>query len=273
MTQPDAPSETAGTAAAQVALPVDAVPVLWRDAGAAAVSKPSGVLSHNSTWAGPRERALVQVARDTLGRKVWLVQRLDRGTSGVLLVTFAPELVQGWVEAVAAGRKRYLAVVRGRLHGPAWVDKALKDDTGVVRAARTAVQPVAVSSEDRVSLVVCTLEHGRIHQARRHLNRLSHPVVGDSNHGDTRFSRAFRERWGVPRLLLHASVLELAHPETGEALRLEAPLPTPMAALIDRVFGLSAAEVAARVAGLGPMPPAPDVADDPSDSPAAGAPA
>ena len=168
--------------------------MLWRDEHAAAVHKPSGMLSHNSAWAGPSERAFVQAARDLLGCRIWLAQRLDRGTSGVMLVTFAPGDVRAWVEAIAAGTKRYLAITRGRLRQPAMVDKPLKDDKGVTRDARTDVEPLAISGVERVSLVRCALHHGRIHQARRHLNRLSHPVVNDANHGDTRFNRAFRER-------------------------------------------------------------------------------
>ena len=201
------------------------------------MSKPSGMLSHNSAWAGPSERALLQTARDRFGQRVWLAQRLDRGTSGVMLLTFDPSAVARWTEAVAAGEKRYLAITRGRMRAPAVVDKPLKDDKGVERAARTTITPLAVSEVERVSLVLCALEHGRIHQARRHLNRASHPVVNDSNHGDTRFNRGFREPWRHPRLMLHAWQLRLRHPDTGARLCIEAPPSDDWSDLVRQLFG------------------------------------
>lgn len=212
------------------------VAVLWRDERGAVVCKPSGMLSHNSTFAGPPEYALLQAARDTLGARIWLVNRLDRGTSGCLLVCFAADDVAPWVAAQQAGRKAYLAVVRGRLRAPVLIDKALRDEQGVEREARTHITPLAVSELARISLVRCALEHGRNHQARRHLNRASHPVVNDSNHGDTRFNGAFREVWGVSRLLLHAERLEMRHPFSGQPLRVDCPVPEAMSALIAQLL-------------------------------------
>ena len=213
------------------------VQVLWRDETAAVICKPSGMLAHNSSFAGPRERAALQSARDALGAKVWLVQRLDRGTSGLMLVTLDGAHVQDWREAIAAGVKQYLAIARGRLQTPAVVDAPLRDDRGVTRDAVSHVEPLAQSQVERVCLVRCTLETGRIHQARRHLNRLSHPVVNDANHGDTRFNRAFRERWGSKRLMLHAHHLALQHPYTKEQICWQAPLSAEMASLIEELFG------------------------------------
>ncbi len=195
------------------------------------------MLAHNSSFAGRREYAALQAARDALGARIWLVQRLDRGTSGLMLVVFDGKDVASWSKAIAAGRKEYLAVARGRLSHAATVDAALKDEKGVLKEALSHIQPVAQSPHERVSLVRCRLETGRIHQARRHLNRLSHPVVNDANHGDTRFNRGFRERWGVSRLLLHASDLGLTHPHSGDSLQFKAPLDDQMASLISRLFG------------------------------------
>ncbi|MCO4761039.1 MAG: hypothetical protein KC502_06010 [Myxococcales bacterium] len=213
--------------------PVD---ILWRDESAAIVCKPSGMLSHNSKFAGPREYALLQAARDTLGAKVWLANRLDRGTSGCIVVCFSPSDLAPWVAALQAGDKQYLAITRGRMHQAVTIDKALRDDGGVERPAKTDFTPLALSTVERASLVRCDLTHGRIHQARRHLNRANHPVANDANHGDTRYNRAFRERWGVTRLLLHAERLSFDHPTTGQPLSISCEPPSQMQGLINQLF-------------------------------------
>jgi len=211
--------------------------VIWQDETAAVVCKPSGVLTHNSQYAGPSEYAMLQATRDHFKRRVWMVHRLDRGTSGVLLIGFVGAEVEGWAEAIRAGEKQYLALVRGRVNEVVTVDRALKDHGGgVEREAVTTISPVAVSEIERASLVRCRLEHGRYHQARRHLNRAGHPVINDSSHGDTRFSRGFRERWGIYRLTLHAEQLRIVHPKTGEKLNLCCPLPPEMQAVAEEIF-------------------------------------
>lgn len=232
------------------------VEVLWRDAHAAVVHKPSGMLSHNSAFAGPAEYALLQAARDALGQKIWLVNRLDRGTSGCVLVCFAGTDVAAWSAALQAGQKHYLALVRGRMRAPVTIDKALRDESGVAKAARTTITPLGVATEARVSLVRCALEHGRNHQARRHLNRANHPVVNDANHGDTRFNRAFRETWGVRRLLLHAESIALHHPVTEAPLQVRCPLPEAAAASLSlqSTTGDKAEERAGEMSGeMGPI--------------------
>lgn len=212
------------------------VDILWQDEETAAVVKPSGMLTHNSSYAGPPEIALLQVARDTLKRHIYMIQRLDRGTSGLLLVCYNPQHVEPWKNAILAGRKDYLCIVRGRMLEPVTIDKPLKDHGGTEREAVTHIMPLAQGVEDRVSLVRCSLQHGRNHQVRRHLNRANHPVLNDSEHGDTRFNRVFRETWTLSRLMLHAECLELIHPFTDEPLRLHCPLPGPMGALAEQLF-------------------------------------
>src|SRR5262249_24959795 len=78
---------------------------------------------------------------------------------------------------------------------------------------------------DRWSLVEARPETGRLHQVRRHLKHLSHPVVGDVNYGKGDVNRLFRERYGLRRLALHALALAFEHPFTGAAVAISAPLP------------------------------------------------
>ena len=84
--------------------------------------------------------------------------------------------------------------------------------------------PVAVGRYDsaRYSLVELQPETGRKHQLRRHMAHLRHPIIGDSKHGDLRQNRGMAQHFGCPRLMLHASHLQLTHPVTGEPLRVTA---------------------------------------------------
>src|SRR5690606_26857456 len=95
--------------------------------------------------------------------------------------------------------------------------------------AITAFRCLGVSDRARCSLVEATPRTGRLHQIRRHLKHLSHPIVGDVTYGDGRVNRLSRADWGLSRLCLHAQRLALDHPTSGERLAIEAPLPDELA--------------------------------------------
>jgi len=86
-------------------------------------------------------------------------------------------------------------------------------------------------------------ETGRLHQIRRHLKHISHPVIGDVRYGKGEHNRLFRARFGLYRLALHAAEVRLEHPATGAPLRLAAPLPPDLAGPL-AAMGLSAAAAA-----------------------------
>jgi tRNA pseudouridine65 synthase len=177
------------------------------------VRKPARVVVHRRP--GGREQAMVQVVRNQLGQHVWPVHRLDRGTSGCLLFSLSATGVAPLADALAAGTKRYLAMVRGQFsHGDAIdINAPLRDERGIERAAHTHVACLGASAEPRASLVLATPSTGRFHQVRRHLNRLTHPILGDSSHGDTRVNRWWRETHDLHRLALHCWQLRLVLPE------------------------------------------------------------
>lgn len=208
--------------------------ILARSEDWVVVAKPSGVVVHRSEMG--RERApLLQQVRDMVGQWVHPVHRLDRGTSGCLLFALRREALPGLVEALRAGEKRYLALVRGHVRSrePVLVDRPVKSSRGVLQEARTRLVPVAGSVEPRASLVLAQPETGRFHQIRRHLRDLSHPVLGDSTHGDTRVNRAWREGWGLHRLALHCSALDL--PLSEGRIRVVCPLPDDLGAVLRRM--------------------------------------
>jgi tRNA pseudouridine65 synthase len=219
--------------------PPDAPVILWESEGALIVQKRSGELVHNSHFAGPKEFSLKQRVGTYLGRRVYPVHRLDRGTSGALLFARESATTGAWQEALATGKKDYVAIVRGRLTEPHVVLRDVRDESGVDRSACTSIVPIAQATTERVTLIALRLHTGRHHQARRHCVHLRHPIVGDSTHGDTKFNRAFRASTGLERLGLHAVHLQFRTLAGGEAADVFAPLPPSLSALVLELFGVS----------------------------------
>jgi tRNA pseudouridine65 synthase len=207
------------------------LPLLYQDAALVIVDKPSGLAAHRGL-SNDRDYVLTRV-RDQLGQRVYLVHRLDRATSGALAMVLDPRWVDPLQRAFVGQdvSKRYLALVRGVIAERVDVDYAIprgegRNDERV--EARTAFRRLGVYA-DRYSLVEAVPETGRYHQIRRHLAHLRHPIIGDTNYGDRKENRLFRERFALMRLALHAASLELPHPEDGRRIRVEAPLPPDLA--------------------------------------------
>ena len=213
-----------------------AIEVVHRDAFLAVVNKPAGLMAHASAMARGEDRFLVDQLRAQFSAPVHLVHRLDRATSGCLLVAFDRET------AAALGRifmsrevdKHYLAVCRGWPEPDLLVDHPLDGGPGKAdkKPAQTRITRLATAELDipsaghersRYALLCCSPHTGRFRQIRRHLKHLSHHLIGDSSHGDGRHNRNFR-MLGVHRMLLHAWKLEFTHPHSGERIECIAPL-------------------------------------------------
>lgn len=215
------------------------VEVLYHDSLLLAIDKPAGLLSHRG-WAQDRVTAL-SVARAIAGCWVYPLHRLDRGTSGVLLFALNPGVVpvvqqlfdHRWVA------KRYLALVRGIAPDDVLVDHALaKSKNGPKLESRTRIRRLTPATGHpehrglwRYSLVEAWPETGRLHQVRRHLKHLGHPIIGDVRYGKSEHNQVFREL-GFHRMALHADSLVLPHPRTGQRLEVRAPLEAMMAATL-----------------------------------------
>ena len=209
-----------------IALPPPGIELLYVDEHVVAVNKPSGLLVHRG-WDDDEDVVLFRV-RDAVGAKVSPVHRLDRGTSGALLFARTTEAASALGRDFEAGRveKRYLALVRGTPPDAGIIDQPVpKKEAGERVPARTRFRRIARSTVDRCSLVEAMPETGRLHQIRRHLKHLNHPLVGDVNYGKGDVNRLFRERYGLHRLALHAAALAFAHPFTGVPTSIAAPLP------------------------------------------------
>ncbi len=214
-----------------------AIPILWKDDSVIAVNKLSGLLVHNSRYAGPKERSLRQMLGAQLGRSVYPLHRLDRPTSGVVLFAFEQIKVQAWQHQLTqdSTEKIYLALVRGHVAESVRIDHPLKfGDTG--KAACSEVIPLAKSAVERCSLIQVRLYTGRKHQVRRHLAHISHPLVGDTAYGKGEINRYYRATYDLWRLALHAWQLNITHPFTEEQLSLRANLPPELKRVFSTLF-------------------------------------
>lgn len=212
-----------------------AVPVLHADQALAVVDKPAGVAMHDSRLAAGEADFLVDRLRAQFGRPVFLAHRLDRATSGCVLVAFDRATAAALGEQLMSREvdKRYLAVCRGWPEAAFVVDHALDGGPGkpekkpaVTEFARLATLelpvPAGAFPTSRYALLRARPLTGRFRQIRRHLKHASHHLIGDTSHGDGRHNRVFRAQ-GIHRMLLHAEGLAFRHPADGRALRIEAP--------------------------------------------------
>lgn len=216
------------------------LPLLWQDDALVVLYKPAGWLVHRSALDAGERRWVLQTLRDQLGRHVYPVHRLDKGTCGLLVMALEPQAARllGQAFAQQQVRKRYLALVRGWGPQQALVDHALRPDDAPPEAAaqpaRTALRCLAqlqlpeVSDprypQTRASLMLAEPETGRRHQIRRHLKHVAHPILGDATHGKGAINRWWAARLGVQRLWLHAWQLQLPHPYSGLRLQFDSGL-------------------------------------------------
>jgi tRNA pseudouridine65 synthase len=216
--------------------------ILYQDDVLLAVNKPSGLLLHRG-W-GRDATVLVDLVRDALGVSVvHPLHRLDRQTSGVVLFTSNAETAAKMSRAFEDGavEKRYLALVRGVAPDEGRIDHPLpRRENGPRVPALTEFRRVAEAPAQprHVSLVEATPRTGRLHQVRRHLKHIDHPVIGDANYGKGAINRAMAERYGLRRMALHAVSITLRHPGSGRAMTVKAPLPADLRAPLVRMgFG------------------------------------
>lgn len=236
------------------------MPILYEDDHLTAVGKPAGIVVHPTA----RYYASTVVKRLEArrpGERVFPAHRLDRETSGVLLLSRTPEAdrrVKVQFEARDTVTKRYLAISWGRADRAAFrVDTPMTLDLDAkykvkMRIAApgeglTAATDCEVLAERRspatgraYTLIRCTLLTGRQHQIRLHLASVGLPIVGDKLYGpdDGLFARGVDDQLTpedhalleLPRHALHAAELALDHPITGARLRIEAPLPQDLSA-------------------------------------------
>jgi tRNA pseudouridine65 synthase len=215
--------------------PGSPLPVLYRDEQLAVIDKPAGLMVHDSKLARGETDFAADRLREQFGQPIFLVHRLDRATSGCLLLAFDRDSASVLGKRLMAGEldKDYLAICRGWPEQRFSVDHPLDGGPGKPdkKPALTHFQRLATGAlplpssgfeTSRYALLRCQPQTGRFRQIRRHLKHLSHHLIGDTSHGDGRHNRNFRMQ-GVHRMLLHAERLSFVHPLSGERLTVSAP--------------------------------------------------
>lgn len=210
--------------------------ILYRDDVIAVVDKPAGLMVHDSALARGETEFAADRLREMFGGRIHLVHRLDRATSGCLLLALDRDVASSLGQQFMSRsvQKHYLALCRGWPGEAFSVDHALDGGPGkpqkkpaITHFRRLAcgelAQPQAGFETSRYALLRCEPETGRFRQIRRHLKHLSHHLIGDTSHGDGRRNRDFR-MLGVHRMLLHAWRLQFLHPIDGRRIEVTAPL-------------------------------------------------
>jgi tRNA pseudouridine65 synthase len=209
--------------------------IIFRDAHLIAINKPHGLLVHRSSIAADADEFAIQLLRDQIGMKVNPVHRIDRKTGGILLFALDKateiEMQQQFMENEV--QKKYLAIVRGHTPDKEDIDYPLRKENGTLQEAFTSYTtlqraeidvPFGGHDTSRYSLVEVTPATGRMHQIRKHLSHVFHPIIGDRTHGCNKQNKLFKEKWEMTTMLLHASLLSFTHPVTKETISIEAPL-------------------------------------------------
>lgn len=216
--------------------------ILYLDDYLAIVNKPAGWLVHRTPLDKGESRFVLQTLRDQIGRMVWPVHRLDKGTSGVLVFALSAEVARTLGQAFEHGdalQKTYHAIVRGWPADALSIDHPLKRMPDDMRGQREEVQsaqtrlrtvrrgelPIPQGSFPGLRWAEVELQPltGRRHQLRRHMKHIAHPIIGDATHGKGPLNRAVAAHLGAGRLWLHALNLQLVHPASGTTVSVQAP--------------------------------------------------
>jgi len=190
------------------------IPVIRYEDDWVCVNKPPALSVHASRRS---EVTLRSMLKRQLARKVFPVHRLDHRTSGAILFAFDSETCGAIHERLVNGQKDYIALVRGEWkyeEQPVVMDDPLNVD-GIMKDAVTEFTLIARSNYQDMpcSLLLCQPKTGRTHQIRRHAHRLGHPIIGDTQHGDSRVNRQWRAERGLNRLALHCMTIQLQNDE------------------------------------------------------------
>jgi tRNA pseudouridine65 synthase len=202
------------------------------------VEKPAGMLMNWSL--GVQDKVfMLQTVRNQVGRKIFPVQRLDRGTSGVVGFGLSKEgatSLQKMLQAETT-RKNYIALVRGRLEGEGVIDLPIRNPKRGVQTALSLYR--VLQAGEFCSLVQVEIVTGRYHQIRKHMTLIGHPIIGDFEEGKSKTNNLYRQKYGLNRPFLHAIRLDYVDQDESPQ-NIAAPLPEDLMrplGIISQEFG------------------------------------
>lgn len=212
--------------------------ILYQDEWLVAIDKPAGYLVHPAREPQEGDLVAMKILRDQIGKRVYTIHRLDRPTSGVLLLGLEKKAAHKLHKALEYHDfdKSYWAVVQGRPDVSEWEchEPIQKEDDAPIREAHTSFRvletyrhPILVEDSEgaELSLIEAVPHTGRFHQIRRHLLHEGMPIVGDYRYaGIERSDRLGQLLATGSRMMLQAKSLSIEHPVTGEQLTFNAPV-------------------------------------------------
>ena len=209
--------------------------IIYQDSYCLLVTKPNNVLVHHAHHSRNKidEESLLQLIEHQLGARYYPIHRLDRKTSGIILLASKREYVASFQALFTNNeiQKIYYGVVRGFSEDNKVINSPVKGrDALVYREAETHLNcldkielniPVKPYDSSRYSLVELKPKTGRMHQLRIHMNKVSTPLINDAKYGDKNHDLMYAKQFGWKNLFLHAGSLEFTHPFTEEKLILK----------------------------------------------------
>lgn len=209
--------------------------IIYQDNYCLLVTKPNNVLVHHAHHSRNKidEVSLIQLIENQFGKRYYPIHRLDRKTSGIILLASKREYVASFQALFTNNeiQKIYYGVVRGFSQEHLIIDSPVKGrDALVYKDAETQLKlldkiileiPVKPYKSSRYSLVELKPKTGRMHQLRIHMNKVSTPLINDAKYGDKNHDLMYAKQFGWKNLFLHAGILEFIHPFTNQKLTLK----------------------------------------------------
>ena len=234
----------------------ETLPILYHDEHLIAVAKPTGMFVHCTDEDRSEKSAVLQIVRNQIGAFVYTIHRLDRATSGALLLALTRDTASKMNQMFSERRvcKTYHALVRGYCPQQGKITTPLipargrskprdhphaKPQSAKTECRRQLIYELPIPNTQhqttRCSLVEITPHTGRYHQIRRHFNYESHPIIGDTSHGDSRHNRIYQDNSGLNRLMLAAVCIEFEHPLTQKLTTITCPPDRSFSAIVDEL--------------------------------------
>jgi tRNA pseudouridine65 synthase len=211
--------------------------ILYQDEHLIAIDKPAGMLVHPGRDPEPDDQIAMKALRNYLGQYVYIVHRLDRPTSGVLVFTLSKEVqskvsiqFQKWQV-----HKKYYAAALGETPDEFEVDTPVKRDDdskpapSLTKFKKISYVPKGVLADRDFTLLDVEPYTGRFHQIRRHLAWEGYPIVGDYLYGDIDENNLISDQIDIKRMMLMSYSLELTHPVTCKKLLIKTGMPPEFA--------------------------------------------
>jgi len=208
--------------------------ILYEDNEVVAINKPHGLLVHKTNIATDAKEFAVQILRNQIGTHVFPLHRLDRKTSGILIFAKDKFLLDSFYALFRERTidKSYQAIVRGYTEDEGVIDYELINEKGKLQEASTIFRTIkryelniktGIHSTSRYSHVELKPLTGRMHQLRKHMAHIFHPIIGDRPHGCNKQNKYWKDNFDMTTMLLHASHLSFIHPVSKGFVEINAP--------------------------------------------------